>query len=159
MVAPADGLSLVAAWPEPQRSSGNVRLADRTKHCLRSDQTTRGEAEGSNRATRLATSTLFNGYLRPCGLRYARNRFPTHLDLLHSILLPVLLSRDGNLILDDSDMYGVEMGLRLVSENEDEVVLISMAPNRTTSGLQTALAIGAARALLLATQPWPVPTR
>jgi electron transfer flavoprotein beta subunit len=58
--------------------------------------------------------------------------------------------RDGKLILDDSDSYGVEMGLRLVSAaGEGEVTLVSMAPHGETSGLRTALAMGAAKAILV----------
>ncbi|MGA2528701.1 MAG: electron transfer flavoprotein subunit beta/FixA family protein [Acidimicrobiales bacterium] len=58
--------------------------------------------------------------------------------------------REGKLIMDDSDSYGVEMGLQLVeATGGGEVCLVSMAPNRETSGLRNALAIGAARAVLV----------
>src|ERR1039458_5259989 len=59
------------------------------------------------------------------------------------------LDRTGKLILDDSDAYGVEMGLQLTSGEGDEVILVSMAPGGETSGLRTALAMGAARAILV----------
>ena len=60
------------------------------------------------------------------------------------------LKRDGKLILDDSDAYGVEMALQLVAAaGEGEVALVSMAPNGEVSGLRTALAMGAARAVLV----------
>jgi electron transfer flavoprotein beta subunit len=60
------------------------------------------------------------------------------------------LVRTGKLILDDSDEYGVEMGLQLVDQaGAGEVTLVSMAPNREVSGLRTALAMGAARAILV----------
>jgi len=59
------------------------------------------------------------------------------------------LDRSGKLILDDSDSYGVEMGLQLASGEGDQVILVSMAPNGETSGLRTALAMGAARAILV----------
>ncbi|HET9076847.1 MAG TPA: electron transfer flavoprotein subunit beta/FixA family protein [Acidimicrobiales bacterium] len=60
------------------------------------------------------------------------------------------LVRDGKLILDDSDSYGVEMGLQLAEQaGGGEVTLVSMAPNSETSGLRTALAMGAARAILV----------
>ena len=60
------------------------------------------------------------------------------------------LVRGGELILDDSDSYGVEMALRLASQSDDgEVVLVSMAPDASTSGLRTALAMGAAEAVLV----------
>ena len=60
------------------------------------------------------------------------------------------LVRDGKLILDDSDAYGVEMALQLVdAAGEGEVTLISMAPSGEVSGLRTALAMGAAKAILI----------
>lgn len=60
------------------------------------------------------------------------------------------LKRDGKLILDESDMYGVEMALQLVdTAGEGEVSLVSMAPNGEVSGVRTALAMGAARAVLV----------
>ena len=40
------------------------------------------------------------------------------------------LKREGKLILDESDSYGVEMALQLVAAaGEGEVSLVSMAPN------------------------------
>jgi electron transfer flavoprotein beta subunit len=60
------------------------------------------------------------------------------------------LVRQGKLILDDSDAYGVEMGLRLAeAAGGGEVTLVSMAPNNEVSGLRTALAMGAAKAILV----------
>lgn len=60
------------------------------------------------------------------------------------------LKREGKLILDESDSYGVEMALQLVGTAGDgEVSLISMAPNGETSGLRTALAMGAVKAVLV----------
>jgi electron transfer flavoprotein beta subunit len=60
------------------------------------------------------------------------------------------LVREGKLILDDSDAYGVEMALQLVDKaGGGEVTLVSMAPNRETSGLRTGLAMGAAKAILV----------
>src|SRR5881397_1963143 len=60
------------------------------------------------------------------------------------------LKREGKLILDDSDAYGVEMALQLVdASGGGEVTLISMAPNNEVSGLRTALAMGAAKAILV----------
>ena len=59
------------------------------------------------------------------------------------------LKREGKLILDESDSYGVEMALQLVEAGGGgEVILVSMAPNGEVSGLRTALAMGAARAVL-----------
>ena len=60
------------------------------------------------------------------------------------------LKRSGKLILDESDAYGVEMALQLVdAAGGGEVSLVSMAPNSETSGLRTALAMGAASAVLV----------
>ena len=60
------------------------------------------------------------------------------------------LKRDGKLILDESDMYGVEMALQLVdAAGGGEVGLVSMAPNGEVAGLRTALAMGAAKAVLV----------
>ncbi|MEM1333946.1 MAG: electron transfer flavoprotein subunit alpha, partial [Actinomycetota bacterium] len=60
------------------------------------------------------------------------------------------LKRDGKLILDESDSYGVEMALQLVdAAGGGEVTLVSMAPNDETSGLRTALAMGAVKAVLV----------
>lgn len=59
------------------------------------------------------------------------------------------LVREGKLILDDSDAYGVELGLQLVEAAGGEVTLVSMAPHAEVSGLRTALAMGAAKAILV----------
>lgn len=60
------------------------------------------------------------------------------------------LKRDVKLILDESDSYGVEMGLQLVDASDGgEVRLVSMTPNSQRSGLATALAMGAASATLI----------
>lgn len=58
------------------------------------------------------------------------------------------LKREGKLILDESDSYGVEMALQLVA-GDGEVILVSMAPNGEVNGLRTALAMGADRAILV----------
>jgi len=60
------------------------------------------------------------------------------------------LKRDGKLILDESDSYGVEMALQLVdAAGSGEVSLVSMAPNGEVSGMRTALAMGAAKGVLV----------
>ena len=60
------------------------------------------------------------------------------------------LKRDGKLILDESDSYGVEMALQLAdSAGGGEVTLVSMAPNNEMGGLRTALAMGAAKSVLV----------
>ncbi len=66
------------------------------------------------------------------------------------------LKRDGKLILDESDSYGVEMALQLVdAAGGGEVSLVSMAPNGEVSGLRTALAMGAAKAVLVSDPSLP----
>jgi electron transfer flavoprotein beta subunit len=60
------------------------------------------------------------------------------------------LKRVGKLILDESDSYGVEMALQLVDvAGGGEVSIISMAPNGEMSGMRTALAMGAAKGVLV----------
>jgi electron transfer flavoprotein beta subunit len=60
------------------------------------------------------------------------------------------LKRDTKLILDESDSYGVEMALQLAdAAGGGEVALVSMAPNNEVGGLRTALAMGAAKAVLV----------
>ncbi len=60
------------------------------------------------------------------------------------------LDRSGKLILDESDSYGVEMALQLAdAAGGGDVTLVSMAPNGETAGLRTALAMGAAKAILV----------
>ena len=60
------------------------------------------------------------------------------------------LVREGKLIMDDSDSYGVEMALQLVdAAGEGEVTLISMAPNSEVSGLRNGLAMGAHKGILV----------
>ena len=60
------------------------------------------------------------------------------------------LKRDGKLILDESDMYGVEMALQLAeAAGGGEVTLVSMAPDDKVDGLRSGLAMGAAKAILV----------
>lgn len=60
------------------------------------------------------------------------------------------LKREGKLILDESDGYGVEMALQLVdTAGGGEVSVISMAPNGEVSGMRTALAMGVAKGVLV----------
>jgi electron transfer flavoprotein beta subunit len=60
------------------------------------------------------------------------------------------LNRSGKLILDEADSYGVEVALQLVDKaGSGEVTLVSMAPNGEVGGLRTALAMGAAKAILV----------
>jgi electron transfer flavoprotein beta subunit len=60
------------------------------------------------------------------------------------------LDRSGKLILDESDSYGVEMALQLAdAAGGGDVTLVSMAPGGEMGGLRTALAMGAAKAILV----------
>lgn len=60
------------------------------------------------------------------------------------------LVREGKLIMDDSDSYGVEMGLQLAAKaGGGEVTLVSMAPRGETTGLRNGLAMGADKAVLV----------
>jgi electron transfer flavoprotein beta subunit len=75
---------------------------------------------------------------------------PGELDADHT------LKREGKLILDESDSYGVEMALQLADKaGGGEVTLVSMAPNNEVSGLRTALAMGAAKAILISDDALP----
>ncbi len=67
-----------------------------------------------------------------------------------------LLVRTGGLVLDDSDSYSVEIALRLVEQSGGgEVTVVSMAPDGEMSGLRTALAMGATKALLVSDPALP----
>jgi electron transfer flavoprotein beta subunit len=60
------------------------------------------------------------------------------------------LDRAGKLMLDPSDEYGVEMALQLITAaGGGQVTLVSMAPHNEVSGLRTALAMGADKAILV----------
>ncbi|MGB2756184.1 MAG: electron transfer flavoprotein subunit beta/FixA family protein [Acidimicrobiia bacterium] len=60
------------------------------------------------------------------------------------------LKREGKLILDESDSYGVEMALQLVdTAGGGEVTLVSMAPNGEVGGVRQALAMGAHKAIVV----------
>ena len=60
------------------------------------------------------------------------------------------LVREGKLIMDDSDAYGIEMALQLVTAaGGGEVTLVSMAPGDQISGLRNGLAMGASRSVLV----------
>ena len=60
------------------------------------------------------------------------------------------LVRAHPFVLDEADMHGVELALRLVeSSGGGDVVLVSMVPENETEGLRTGLAMGAAKAVLI----------
>src|SRR5918912_1239556 len=61
------------------------------------------------------------------------------------------LKREGKLIMDESDSFGVEMGLQLAEKaGGGEVTVVSMVPSAGVQGIRSALAMGAAKAILVA---------
>jgi electron transfer flavoprotein beta subunit len=61
------------------------------------------------------------------------------------------LDRSGEAALNSFDVHAVEEGLRLKEAGgEDEVVVVSMGPDRSLDALRKALAMGADRAVLVA---------
>lgn len=59
------------------------------------------------------------------------------------------LVRPSEQVLDDTDRYGVEMGLQLAQANEGTVTLVSMGPAGNNQGVRQALAMGADKAVLI----------
>ncbi|MDE3009188.1 MAG: electron transfer flavoprotein subunit beta/FixA family protein [Acidobacteriota bacterium] len=60
------------------------------------------------------------------------------------------LDRSGKLILDEADTYGVEMALQLVDKaGGGEVTVVSMGAANDVAGLRNALAMGAAKAVIV----------
>lgn len=59
------------------------------------------------------------------------------------------LIRPAEQILDDTDRYGVEMGLQLASASEGTLTLVSMGPAGNGQGIRQALAMGADKAILI----------
>jgi electron transfer flavoprotein beta subunit len=69
---------------------------------------------------------------------------PQALDASHN------LDRSGKLILDEADTYGVEMALQLVDKaGSGEVTVVSMGSASDLAGLRNALAMGAAKAVIV----------
>ena len=59
------------------------------------------------------------------------------------------LRRDGELVLDPGDEFGVEAGLQLAEAHGGEVTVVSMGPERGLDAVRKALAMGAARGVLV----------
>ncbi len=59
------------------------------------------------------------------------------------------LKRDGELVLDPGDEFGVEAGLQLAEKHGGEVTVVSMGPDRGVDAVRKALAMGAARGVLI----------
>lgn len=60
-----------------------------------------------------------------------------------------LLKRDGELVLDPGDEFGVEAGLQLVEKHGGQVTVVSMGPERGLDAVRKALAMGAAKGMLI----------
>ncbi|MGH3649844.1 MAG: electron transfer flavoprotein subunit beta/FixA family protein [Acidimicrobiia bacterium] len=59
------------------------------------------------------------------------------------------LVRPSDQVLDDTDRYGVEMGLQIAQANEGTVTLVSMGPTGNAQGIRQALAMGADKAVII----------
>jgi electron transfer flavoprotein beta subunit len=59
------------------------------------------------------------------------------------------LVRPNEQVLDDTDRYGVEMGLQLAHAGEGTVTLVSMGPAGNLQGVRQALAMGADKAVII----------
>jgi len=59
------------------------------------------------------------------------------------------LVRPDEQVLDDTDRYGVEMGLQIAQEHGGTVTLVSMGPKGSMQGIRQALAMGADSAVVI----------
>jgi electron transfer flavoprotein beta subunit len=59
------------------------------------------------------------------------------------------LVRPAEQVLDDTDRYGVEMGLQIAQEHGGTVTLVSMGPSGSMQGIRQALAMGADKAVII----------
>ncbi|MDP3983622.1 MAG: electron transfer flavoprotein subunit beta/FixA family protein, partial [Acidimicrobiia bacterium] len=59
------------------------------------------------------------------------------------------LVRPNEQVLDDTDRYGVEMGLQLAQGTEGTLTLVSMGPAGSMQGIRQALAMGANKAVIV----------
>ncbi|MBM3694585.1 MAG: electron transfer flavoprotein subunit beta/FixA family protein [Actinobacteria bacterium] len=59
------------------------------------------------------------------------------------------VQRPQDQILDDTDRYGVEVGLQLAEATEGTVTLVSMCPAGNLQGIRQALAMGAHKAVIV----------
>ncbi len=57
--------------------------------------------------------------------------------------------RPDEQVLDDTDRYGIELGLQLAGAHEGELILVSMGPAGNLQGIRQALAMGADRAIVV----------
>lgn len=59
------------------------------------------------------------------------------------------LVRPNEQVLDDTDRYGVEMGLQLAQDHDGSVTLVTMGPAGNMQGIRQALAMGATDAIVV----------
>lgn len=59
------------------------------------------------------------------------------------------LVRPGEQVLDDTDRYGVEVGLQIAQASGGSVTLVSMGPAGNMQGIRQALAMGADKAVVI----------
>ncbi len=59
------------------------------------------------------------------------------------------LVRPPEQVLDDTDRYGVEIGLQLAEQTDGSVTLVSMGPAGNLNGIRQALAMGAGKAVVV----------
>ena len=59
------------------------------------------------------------------------------------------LVRPAEQVLDDTDRYGIEVGLQLGEKTGGSVTLVSMGPTGTMQGIRQALAMGADKAVIV----------
>jgi len=57
--------------------------------------------------------------------------------------------RPNDQVLDDTDRFGVEVGLQLADASEGSVTLVSMSPSGSLQGIRQALAMGADKAVIV----------
>jgi len=57
--------------------------------------------------------------------------------------------RPNDQVLDDTDRFGVEVGLQLAEASEGTVTLFSMSPSGSLQGIRQALAMGADKAVII----------
>ena len=60
------------------------------------------------------------------------------------------LKREGvEVVLDPGDEYGIEAGLQLAEAHGGQVTVVSMGPEKALDGIRKALAMGAAKGVLV----------
>ena len=57
--------------------------------------------------------------------------------------------RPNDQVLDDTDRFGIEVGLQVAEASEGKVTLFSMGPSGSLQGIRQALAMGADKAVLI----------